>query len=72
MATGFRWTEENDASSVRRWLDGYGFGRGVAFRRARLDVNARQRSGKDVNEFSNATGWKPSNVVATMLGGTDA
>ena len=24
MATGFRWTVENDASSVRRWLDGYG------------------------------------------------
>ena len=26
MATGFRWTVENDASSVRRWLDGCGFG----------------------------------------------
>jgi len=26
MAAGFRWTVENDASSVRRWLDGYGLG----------------------------------------------
>ena len=26
MAAGFRWTVENDASSVRRWLDGFGLG----------------------------------------------
>jgi hypothetical protein len=26
MAAGFRWTVENDASSVRRWLHGYGLG----------------------------------------------
>ena len=24
MAVGFHWTVENNASSLRRWLDGYG------------------------------------------------